>query len=61
MPDRAQRAKGAAEEAKGKVKKETGRATRNRSQEAEGTAETAKGAVKRTVGKARSGAKKATR
>ena len=61
MPDRAQRAKGAAEETKGKAKKETGRVTRNRSQEAEGAAETVKGAVKRTVGKARSAAKKATR
>jgi hypothetical protein len=39
MPDRAQRAKGAAEEAKGKAKKETGRVTRNRSQEAAGGAE----------------------
>jgi len=36
MPDRAQRAKGAAEKAKGKANKETGRVTRNRSQEAAG-------------------------
>lgn len=61
MADRAQRAKGAGEEAKGKVKKETGRVTRNRSQEAAGAAETAKGAVKRAAGKARSKAKKHTR
>ena len=61
MPDRAQRAKGAAEEVKGKAKKETGRVSRNRSQEAGGAAESAKGKVKRTVGKARSEAKKATR
>lgn len=61
MADRAQRAEGAAEETKGKVKKETGRVTRNRSQEAAGAAETAKGKAKRAVGKARSEAKKTTR
>jgi uncharacterized protein YjbJ (UPF0337 family) len=61
MGDRTQRAKGTAEEAKGKVKKETGRATRNRSQEAAGAAESTKGKVKRAAGKVRSEAKKATR
>jgi uncharacterized protein YjbJ (UPF0337 family) len=61
MGDRTQRAKGAAEEAKGDVKKETGRVTRNRSQEAGGAADSAKGKVKRAVGKARSEAKKVTR
>jgi uncharacterized protein YjbJ (UPF0337 family) len=61
MGDRTQRAEGAAEEAKGQVKKETGRVTRNRSQEAAGAAASAKGKVKRAVGKARSQTKKATR
>jgi uncharacterized protein YjbJ (UPF0337 family) len=61
MGDRTQRTKGAAKEAKGKVKKETGRVTRNRSQEAAGAAESAKGKVKRSAGKVRSEAKKATR
>ena len=61
MGDRTQRAKGAAEETKGQVKKETGRVTKNRSQEAGGAAETVKGKVKGAVGKARSAAKKATR
>jgi uncharacterized protein YjbJ (UPF0337 family) len=61
MGDRTQRAKGAAEEAKGQVKKETGRATRNRSQQAGGAAESAKGKVKRAAGRLRSDAKKATR
>jgi uncharacterized protein YjbJ (UPF0337 family) len=61
MGDRKQRAKGAAEQAKGQVKKKTGRVTRNRSQEAAGAAESAKGKVKRAAGKVRSEAKKATR
>jgi uncharacterized protein YjbJ (UPF0337 family) len=61
MGDRTQRAKGAAKETKGEVKKETGRVTRNRSQEAGGAAESAKGKVKRAAGKVRSEAKKATR
>jgi uncharacterized protein YjbJ (UPF0337 family) len=61
MGDREQRGKGAAEEAKGRVKKETGRVTQNRSQEGAGAAETAKGKTKRAAGKARSAAKKATR
>ena len=61
MGDRTQRAKGAAEEAKGEVKKETGRVTRNRPHEAGGAAESAKGKVKRAAGKVRSDAKKSTR
>ena len=61
MGDRSQRAKGAAEETKGKVKKETGRVTQDRSQEAAGAAETAKGKAKRAAGKAGSEVKKATR
>ena len=61
MPDRTQRAKGAAKETAGKAKKETGRVTRNRSQQAAGAADTVKGKAKRATGKARSETKKATR
>ena len=61
MGDRMQRAKGKAEETKGKIKKNVGRETGRGSTEAKGAAEEAKGKVKKTVGKARSAVKKATR
>jgi uncharacterized protein YjbJ (UPF0337 family) len=61
MADRAQRVRGAAEEATGKAKSKTGRVTRNRSQQVSGAAKAAKGKAKRVVGTTRSRAKKATR
>ena len=61
MGDRAQRAKGKAEETKGRVKREAGIATGRPSREARGAAEEAKGKTRKGVGKARSAAKKATR
>ncbi|HEX3509982.1 MAG TPA: CsbD family protein [Solirubrobacteraceae bacterium] len=61
MGDRAQRAKGTAESVKGKVKRDTGRATGRPTTEAKGAAENAKGKVRNAAGKASSAAKKATR
>jgi uncharacterized protein YjbJ (UPF0337 family) len=61
MADRMQRAKGKAEETKGKVKKNVGIETGRPGTEAKGAAEELKGKAKKNVGKARSAAKKATR
>lgn len=61
MGDRAQRTKGKAEEAKGRVKREAGFATGRPGTESRGAAEEVKGKVKNKVGRARSAVKKATR
>jgi uncharacterized protein YjbJ (UPF0337 family) len=61
MADRAQRAKGKAEEVKGRVKRGAGAATGRPDTERRGAGEEAKGKVRKAVGKARSAAKKATR
>jgi uncharacterized protein YjbJ (UPF0337 family) len=61
MGDRTQRAKGKAEEVKGRVKREAGIATGSPGREARGAGEELKGKTKKTVGRARSAAKKATR
>jgi uncharacterized protein YjbJ (UPF0337 family) len=61
VADRLQRAKGAAEAARGRVKRESGIATARPAREARGAAKEAKGKTKKAVGKARSAAKKATR
>jgi uncharacterized protein YjbJ (UPF0337 family) len=61
MGDRMQRAKGKAEEMKGKTKMAAGRANRKPSTTAKGAVEAAKGKTKNTAGKASSAVKKATR
>jgi uncharacterized protein YjbJ (UPF0337 family) len=61
MGDRAQRAKGKAEEVKGRVKREAGIAAGRPDAETRGAAEEVKGKVRKAVGKARSAAKKVTR
>ena len=61
MADRTQRAKGKAEEVKGRTKREAGRATGRQSTEARGAGEELKGKAKNKTGKARSAVKKATR
>ncbi len=61
MGDRTQRAKGKAEELKGRTKRETGIAAGRPGTEARGAGEELKGKAKNTVGRARSAAKKATR
>ena len=61
MGDRTQRIRGAAESAKGRIKKDAGYATGRPGTEAKGAAEEAKGKARNTVGKARSAVKKATR
>ena len=61
MGDRTQRAKGKAEEKKGRVKREAGAATGRPSTEARGAAEEVKGKTKNAVGRARSAVKKSTR
>jgi uncharacterized protein YjbJ (UPF0337 family) len=52
LPNKAE-IKGKLNKAKGTVKENIGRATRNRSLEIEGAADRSKGAVQETVGKAR--------
>jgi uncharacterized protein YjbJ (UPF0337 family) len=61
MADRLQRAKGSAESAKGKLKKEAGAVSGRPTQQARGAAEEASGKAKNATGKLRSAAKKATR
>jgi uncharacterized protein YjbJ (UPF0337 family) len=61
MGDRKQRAKGKAEELKGRAKLGAGRATGRQTTEARGAADTAKGKAKNAAGRARSAVKKATR
>jgi uncharacterized protein YjbJ (UPF0337 family) len=61
MGDRKQRAKGAAEEIKGKAKAKAGYDTGRPSTEAKGVADIAKGKARRTAGKASSEVKKRTR
>lgn len=61
MADRTQRAKGAAESVKGKVKREAGYASGKPGTEAKGAAEDVKGKSRNAVGKARSAVKKKTR
>ena len=58
MGDRAQRAKGKAEETKGRVKREAGAASGRPSTETRGAAEELKGKTRKAVGKARSAVKK---
>jgi uncharacterized protein YjbJ (UPF0337 family) len=61
MGDRTQRAKGKAEETKGRAKREAGIATGRPGTQARGAAEELKGKTKNTVGRARSAVKKSTR
>jgi uncharacterized protein YjbJ (UPF0337 family) len=61
MGDRKQRAKGKAEEVKGRVKQNAGRATGRQGTEARGAAEATKGKTKNALGRAQSAVKKATR
>ena len=61
MADRAQRARGKAEETKGRVRRETGIATGRPETESRGAAEEAKGKTKNAIGRARSAFKKSTR
>ncbi len=61
MGDRMQRAKGKAEELKGKTKKETGRAAGRPTTETRGAGEELKGKTRNAAGKAASAVKKATR
>jgi uncharacterized protein YjbJ (UPF0337 family) len=61
MGDRTQRAKGKAEELKGRAKREAGIASGRQTTEARGAGEEAKGKAKKAVGRARSAMKKSTR
>jgi uncharacterized protein YjbJ (UPF0337 family) len=61
MGDRKQRAKGKAEELKGRAKQSAGRATGRQGTEARGAAEATKGKTKNALGRAQSAVKKATR
>lgn len=61
MADRAQRAKGKAQETKGRIKREAGIASGRPATETRGAAEELKGMSRNTVGKARSAVKKKTR
>jgi uncharacterized protein YjbJ (UPF0337 family) len=61
MGDRLQRARGASEAARGRVKRDAGIASGKPATEARGSGKVAKGKTKNAVGKARSAAKKATR
>lgn len=61
MADRAQRARGKAEETKGRVKREAGLASGRPATETRGAGEELKGKSRKAVGKARSAFKKKTR
>jgi uncharacterized protein YjbJ (UPF0337 family) len=61
MGDRMQRVKGKANEAAGKAKANSGRATGSGKTEAKGVGKTIKGKAQQAAGKARTTAKKTTR